>query len=1366
MSVMLSRIDFDPQKLADEEEAELDREDAQQQRELKAFLDNELDDDFLDDASFTLHQSYDVQTRENKPATNGERPSYTPQETSKRVLTQNVDHQDIEGNSYDELAVYSDNAYANGDVFLNEPTDYPGLSRNHPNYSDYNDETNFPFQTQTRSHYASESRPSPADDPAKKKTAENAQLQILYTARGRKIEELQKEMEEKEEEMAKNNRILQHRLTMMTSEKDGLQTSNDQLQSLLLQHKKDVTLLQKQIEDEQNQNRQLNNELREISEKLYLSDGTIDSLQQQIKQLNQSESIARARAQHESMLANLRQKHEEEILLLKEKLDDLQQALAWKTEDVNRYREMLDSNSMANEVGMLRHRLETEEHTSGQLREDLKHQKQKNCGLDEQLKTLMMLVKPDDTQYASTPMNGGIDKKGREKLDFKTPLSRFHAAQNNVETPSSGEAAIRNELVKAFSVNREKEKLIGELKNEIDALKQHSDGGNNINVTNVSKTEGSCDNCRMLQSELDDRIAEIRYLNEKHNKSLRELQNESAEVKSNMTDLIKNFDKEKTMLSEKQQSAMLHLLDDAKEKVKIELTERYEAEKSQLLQQIEELNGDLLYTKGEYVKLGDDIKNMEELLRKEISENKQTELSNLKEKLEYEHVEQLQKKENQLVDKYLQDLENEKLKWQRECKELHCRDVEQQVTLAKIDWLHENEDKKTGEIKGAVKLAKAEWVKENAQSSNAQHIKIKQVETEWSKKIQVLKLEQEESERELQDMKRALQNAKAELDDNQKQWEQCRIELEQKIKTLQTQKKSSSKDVNRSMSSVIFDDIMKKDSNGNICNKCECKSSETKWRKKEATWKLREEELSRLVEEAREKLRCALGSSDVFDDAVQRNNEILSPMAENRLNYLLTTKEKLWKIKETAFKREIESIKDESDKFESQCRGLEKRNQELQRNFDKCEAEQVGAQNFYQQQISDLKDDVSKLNEALNKERNQVSDQNLKMQTLEQEKERKRMEDNEKLEQLILSEKKKWQAQSAKLQEEALKTECERLRNNLLAEIHNQNDGELTNQINMLKQQHEIEVRQLKQSFRSKLERINEMKKRLLEEEKIKRENIEKNLIKKHENYLVELQRQHEVLSKEQQEVWKTNMTHAQEEYMDTIRSLREELKQMENNFGERERKCEEEMLIRTQEIDGLKLNHQRELRELKRDYERRKTSVGKTTSAAQSPSQDVELIEKIRHFYLSTLKQINSDVMSHVTASRERAAKEVQWVMQMERKKIMLELKETQLEHSRSISPREPIAVSHLDRYVSPHLRRVADKQENLSHFHNTTDRNVSTRSQRGDRRSKYSPHPEKTLAHDLTSSRNNAQEGVPGSATPQQMQKRPSGFRKNSRT
>lgn len=45
---------------------------------------------------------------------------------------------------------------------------------------------------------------------------ENAQLKILYDARGRKIEELQKSFSEKIEELEKEIRVLQHRLTLVT----------------------------------------------------------------------------------------------------------------------------------------------------------------------------------------------------------------------------------------------------------------------------------------------------------------------------------------------------------------------------------------------------------------------------------------------------------------------------------------------------------------------------------------------------------------------------------------------------------------------------------------------------------------------------------------------------------------------------------------------------------------------------------------------------------------------------------------------------------------------------------------------------------------------------------------------------------------------------------------------------------------------------------------------------------------------------------------------------------------------------------------------------------------------------------------------
>ena len=89
-------------------------------------------------------------------------------------------------------------------------------------------------------------------------------------------------------------------------------------------------MLEKQVNIEQEEKRHLNSQIKELTEKLYASDCAVDTLQQQIKQINQTESMSRARSQHESMLATMRQRHEEETLTLKEKLDDLQQALAWK----------------------------------------------------------------------------------------------------------------------------------------------------------------------------------------------------------------------------------------------------------------------------------------------------------------------------------------------------------------------------------------------------------------------------------------------------------------------------------------------------------------------------------------------------------------------------------------------------------------------------------------------------------------------------------------------------------------------------------------------------------------------------------------------------------------------------------------------------------------------------------------------------------------------------------------------------------------------------------------------------------------------------------------------------------------------------
>lgn len=56
--------------------------------------------------------------------------------------------------------------------------------------------------------------------------------------------------------------------------------------------------------------------------KLHVAETTISSLNQQLTELSRSESLTRAKEQHESIVTAMQKKHEEQILVLKQKLDE------------------------------------------------------------------------------------------------------------------------------------------------------------------------------------------------------------------------------------------------------------------------------------------------------------------------------------------------------------------------------------------------------------------------------------------------------------------------------------------------------------------------------------------------------------------------------------------------------------------------------------------------------------------------------------------------------------------------------------------------------------------------------------------------------------------------------------------------------------------------------------------------------------------------------------------------------------------------------------------------------------------------------------------------------------------------------------
>ena len=53
-----------------------------------------------------------------------------------------------------------------------------------------------------------------------------------------------------------------------------------------------------------------------------MAETTIDSLNHQLVELSRSESLTRAKEQHESVVNVMKRRHEEEVLTLKQKLDE------------------------------------------------------------------------------------------------------------------------------------------------------------------------------------------------------------------------------------------------------------------------------------------------------------------------------------------------------------------------------------------------------------------------------------------------------------------------------------------------------------------------------------------------------------------------------------------------------------------------------------------------------------------------------------------------------------------------------------------------------------------------------------------------------------------------------------------------------------------------------------------------------------------------------------------------------------------------------------------------------------------------------------------------------------------------------------
>ncbi|XP_062856378.1 centrosomal protein of 152 kDa [Trichomycterus rosablanca] len=166
---------------------------------------------------------------------------------------------------------------------------------------------------------------------------ECAQLKILNKAQSRQIEHLEQKLEDNRRKV----RYLEHQFAIVKDEKEGLALSLKESGCLIDEAKDRESQLQKEVNSMERQIQMLTEREQENIKKQHAAEAAVDSLQKQMTELCRSETLTRAREQHDRDVAAMREQHEARVLALQQKLDSVTQSLNEQVQAGQRLREQV-----------------------------------------------------------------------------------------------------------------------------------------------------------------------------------------------------------------------------------------------------------------------------------------------------------------------------------------------------------------------------------------------------------------------------------------------------------------------------------------------------------------------------------------------------------------------------------------------------------------------------------------------------------------------------------------------------------------------------------------------------------------------------------------------------------------------------------------------------------------------------------------------------------------------------------------------------------------------------------------------------------------------------------------------------------------
>ncbi|CAJ0965375.1 unnamed protein product [Ranitomeya imitator] len=454
----------------------------------------------------------------------------------------------------------------------------------------------------------------------------------------------------------------------------------------------------------------------------------MDSMQQQVMDLRRSDSILRAREQHEAVVSMLKKKNEEQLLSLQQALDEVNGALTEQKEICNRLEQQVKISERNQEqikvekteiINRLTKSLEESQkqcanllHTGSiqeatQLRiqlQQLQSSKLLGDGMNKALQAEINELKEQITMYESAAKMGvfisgeeeqelsdsyvdlGIRKVNWQKSQFNRMM---HAGLRKDLSSDDIATELKAELERCLNSNKTKRQQISQLQSDLKAYQSKTEELKKL-LESAEKEAKECKKHLLCINELTANEAKLKAANQ--------------QLCSEMRQMLEDFDKDKKESIERCERMYEQHHVDIKNHMRMELSANFEAEKGQLSQaydtkianlqsQIAELTNEMTAVQECYIAVCKEKDTLEDNVRDSLKKEFQLNEEKWREKLMQDKEMTLQALKTELEFKYQSSLSDAKAQWEKEKECMIKQQLDAQITLAKDSWIKEHQKK-------------------------------------------------------------------------------------------------------------------------------------------------------------------------------------------------------------------------------------------------------------------------------------------------------------------------------------------------------------------------------------------------------------------------------------------------------------------------------------------------------------------------------------------------------------------------------------------------------------------------------------------------------------------------------------------------